>query len=169
MTLRNEFGTLDGLRVAIVGDILHSRVARSNIVGMKMLGVDVTLVGPRTLLPDSFAGARRAHRTRPRCRAAERRMRSMMLRIQRERIASGLLPSLDDYTRRFQLNRTRLARLRSEAVILHPGPVQSRHRARPTTCSPIAALALCRASAQRRVRAHGRARVSGARARRCRA
>ena len=55
MTLRNEFGSFDGLRVAIVGDILHSRVARSNIVGMTKLGIDVALVGPPTLLPDRFA------------------------------------------------------------------------------------------------------------------
>ena len=55
MTLRSEFGRFEGLRVAIVGDILHSRVARSNIVGMRMLGIDVTLVGPPTLLPDAFA------------------------------------------------------------------------------------------------------------------
>lgn len=121
MTLRNDAGRLEGLRVAIVGDILHSRVARSNIVGMKMLGVDVTLVGPRTLLPDSFAAPgvrieRDLDEVLPHIDAI------MMLRIQRERIVSGLLPSLDDYIRRFQLNRTRLARLARNAVILHPGP-----------------------------------------------
>jgi len=121
MTLRNHAGRLEGLRVAIVGDILHSRVARSNIVGMKMLGMDVTLVGPRTLLPDSFAELgvrieRDLDAVLPHVDAV------MMLRIQRERITSGLLPSLDDYTRRFQLNRTRLARLSKDAVILHPGP-----------------------------------------------
>jgi aspartate carbamoyltransferase catalytic subunit len=121
MTLRDHAGHLEGLRVAIVGDILHSRVARSNIVGMRMLGVDVTLVGPRTLLPDSFATdgvriERDLDAVLPHVDAI------MMLRIQRERIVSGLLPSLDDYTRRFQLNRTRLARLSRDAVILHPGP-----------------------------------------------
>jgi aspartate carbamoyltransferase catalytic subunit len=121
MTLRTEFGRFEGLRVAIVGDILHSRVARSNIVGMKQLGIDVTLVGPPTLLPESFAseGVR-----------IERDLDGvlgtvdaiMMLRIQRERISTGLLPALDDYTRNYQLNRTRLRDLRSDAVILHPGP-----------------------------------------------
>jgi aspartate carbamoyltransferase catalytic subunit len=121
MTLRNHAGHLEGLRVAIVGDILHSRVARSNIVGMKMLGVDVTLVGPRTLLPESFEAMgvrieRDLDAVLPQVDAI------MMLRIQRERIVSGLLPSLDDYTRGFQLNRTRLARLSKDAVILHPGP-----------------------------------------------
>jgi aspartate carbamoyltransferase catalytic subunit len=121
MTLRQEFGRFEGLRVAIVGDILHSRVARSNIVGMRMLGIDVTLVGPATLLPDGFAQAgvrieRDLDELLPRLDAV------MMLRIQRERISAGLLPALEDYTQRFQLNRVRLGLLREDAVILHPGP-----------------------------------------------
>jgi aspartate carbamoyltransferase catalytic subunit len=121
LTLRTEFGQFSGLRVAIVGDILHSRVARSNIVGMRRLGIDVTLVGPPTLLPETFAAPGVA---------IERDFDAvlgnvdavMMLRIQRERITSSLLPSLDDYTRNYQLNRHRLRALRSDAVILHPGP-----------------------------------------------
>ncbi len=121
MTLRNEFGSFAGLKVAIVGDILHSRVARSNIVGMRMLGIDVTLVGPRTLLPDSFE-AEGVHIERDLDAVLPRMNAVMMLRIQRERIVSGLLPSLDDYTRRFQLNHDRLGRLHGDAVILHPGP-----------------------------------------------
>ncbi len=121
MTLRNEFGSFAGLKVAIVGDILHSRVARSNIVGMRMLGIDVTLVGPRTLLPDSFE-AEGVHIERDLDAVLPQVNAVMMLRIQRERIVSGLLPTLDDYTRRFQLNRDRLHRLGREAVILHPGP-----------------------------------------------
>jgi len=121
MTLRQEFGRFEGLRVAITGDILHSRVARSNIVGMRALGIDVTLVGPPTLLPPGFAGdgvriERDFDAILPHVDAV------MMLRIQRERIDVGLLPSLEDYTRRYQLNRARLRALRSDAVILHPGP-----------------------------------------------
>ena len=121
MTLRQEFGRFDGLRVAIVGDILHSRVARSNIVGMRMLGIDVTLVGPATLLPDEFAAEgvrieRDLDAVLPGLDAV------MMLRIQRERISGGLLPTLDDYTQRYQLNRSRLRSLRNDAIILHPGP-----------------------------------------------
>jgi aspartate carbamoyltransferase catalytic subunit len=121
MTLRTEFGRFAGLRVAIVGDILHSRVARSNIVGMRALGIDVTLVGPATLLPQDFAGPgvrieRDFDAVLPRVDAV------MMLRIQRERITGGLLPSLEDYTQRYQLNRARLRALREDAVILHPGP-----------------------------------------------
>jgi aspartate carbamoyltransferase catalytic subunit len=121
MTLRNEFARTTGLRVAIVGDILHSRVARSNIIGMQALGMDVTLVGPPTLLPPEFAQTgvrieRDLDAVLPHVDAV------MMLRIQRERITGGLLPSLDDYTRNYQLNRARLRHLRSDAVILHPGP-----------------------------------------------
>jgi aspartate carbamoyltransferase catalytic subunit len=121
MTLRNEFGRFDDLRVAIVGDILHSRVARSNIVGMTQLGIDVALVGPPTLLPDAFARdgvriERDFDAVLPTVDAV------MMLRIQRERITSSLLPALDDYTRNYQLDRRRLSLLRDDAVILHPGP-----------------------------------------------
>ena len=121
MTLRNEFGRFDGLHVAICGDILHSRVARSNIVGMRALGMTITLVGPATLLPEGFLHdgvriERDFDAVLPQVDAV------MMLRIQRERIAAGLLPSLEDYTRRYQLNRARLHALRNDAVILHPGP-----------------------------------------------
>ena len=121
MTLRNEFGRFEALRVAIVGDILHSRVARSNIVGMTQLGIDVTLVGPPTLLPQSFA-AQRVRIERDLDTVLPEVDAVMMLRIQRERITSSLLPSLDDYTRNYQLDRRRLGALRSDAVILHPGP-----------------------------------------------
>ena len=121
MTLRQEFRRFDGLRVAIVGDILHSRVARSNIVGMRALGIDVTLVGPATLLPDDFAAP--GVRVERDLDAVLARVDAvMMLRIQRERIEVGLLPSLEDYTQRYQLNRARLRSLRGDAVILHPGP-----------------------------------------------
>jgi aspartate carbamoyltransferase catalytic subunit len=121
MTLRQEFDRFHGLHVAIVGDILHSRVARSNIVGMRALGIDVTLVGPPTLLPHEFAGD--GVRVERDLDAVLGRVDAvMMLRIQRERIETGLLPALDDYTRRYQLNRTRLRSLRGDAVILHPGP-----------------------------------------------
>jgi aspartate carbamoyltransferase catalytic subunit len=121
MTLRQEFDRFAGLHVAIVGDILHSRVARSNIVGMRALGIEVTLVGPPTLLPNEFAGG--SVRVERDLDAVLGRVDAvMMLRIQRERIDTGLLPSLDDYTLRYQLNRTRLRSLRGDAVILHPGP-----------------------------------------------
>jgi aspartate carbamoyltransferase catalytic subunit len=120
-TLHAEFGGFGGLRVAIVGDILHSRVARSNIVGMRMLGIDLTLVGPPTLLPDDFASEgvrieRDLDAVLPRIDAV------MMLRIQRERIAASLLPALADYTLGYQLGAPRLRLLPQHALILHPGP-----------------------------------------------
>ena len=120
-TLHAEFGRFEGLRVAIVGDILHSRVARSNIVGMCMLGVGVTLVGPSTLLPDDFAREgvridRDFDNVLPHVDAV------MMLRIQRERIAASLLPTLADYTIGYQLGAQCLRLLRGDAIILHPGP-----------------------------------------------
>ena len=96
-------------------------VARSNIVGMRALGIDVTLVGPATLLPNDFAVP--GVRVERDLDAVLARVDAvMMLRIQRERIESGLLPSLEDYTQRYQLNRARLRSLRGDAVILHPGP-----------------------------------------------
>jgi aspartate carbamoyltransferase catalytic subunit len=120
-TLHAEFGRIEGLRVAVVGDIVHSRVARSNIVGLKMFGADVTLVGPPTLLPDDFAGAgvriaRDFDAVLPHLDAV------MMLRIQRERISTALLPDLADYTIGYQLGAQRLRLLPAGAVILHPGP-----------------------------------------------
>jgi aspartate carbamoyltransferase catalytic subunit len=120
-TLHAEFGKFEGLRVAIVGDILHSRVARSNIVGMRMLGIDVTLVGPSTLLPDDFAAPgvrieRDFDSVLPHVDAV------MMLRIQRERIAASLLPALSDYTIGYQLGAQRLRLLPKHAIVLHPGP-----------------------------------------------
>ena len=121
MTLRREFGRFDGLRVAIVGDILHSRVARSNIVGMRALGIDVTLVGPADAAAARLRRRRACASSATSTRCCRRVDAVMMLRIQRERISAGLLPALDDYTQRYQLNRARLRSLRDEAVILHPG------------------------------------------------
>ena len=120
-TLHAEFGGFDGLRVAIVGDIIHSRVARSNIVGMRMLGVDITLVGPATLLPDDFA-REGIHIERDLDAVLPRVDAVMMLRIQRERIAASLLPALADYTIGYQLGAARLRLLPKHALILHPGP-----------------------------------------------
>jgi aspartate carbamoyltransferase catalytic subunit len=121
LTLQTEFGKLAGLRVALVGDILHSRVARSNIIGLRAMGADVTLVGPYTLLPDSMrrdaiAIARDLDAVLPNVDAV------MLLRIQRERIASAVLPSLDDYARNYRLDGRRLRALAPHAIVMHPGP-----------------------------------------------
>jgi aspartate carbamoyltransferase catalytic subunit len=123
LTLQTEFGRgkIAGLRVALVGDIAHSRVARSNIIGLRRLGAEVTLVGPPTLLPEKFAreGVR-----------VERSLDAvlgevdvlMLLRIQRERIASAVIPSLDDYARMYRLDGERLRMLAPHAIVMHPGP-----------------------------------------------
>ncbi len=121
LTLQMEFGKVAGLRVALVGDILHSRVARSNILGLRALGADVTLVGPHTLLPDAMARdgvriARSLDDVLPNLDAL------MLLRIQKERIASAVLPSLDDYARNYRLDAARLRALPKHAIVMHPGP-----------------------------------------------
>jgi aspartate carbamoyltransferase catalytic subunit len=121
LTLETEFGKLAGLRVALVGDILHSRVARSNAIGLRAMGAEVTLVGPRTLLPEAMAGegvrlSRDLDAVLPEVDAV------MLLRIQHERIASAVLPSLDDYARNYRLDARRLALLPKGAIVMHPGP-----------------------------------------------
>jgi aspartate carbamoyltransferase catalytic subunit len=121
LTLQTEFGKIAGLRVALVGDILHSRVARSNILGLRALGAEVTLVGPHTLLPaamerDGIRISRDLDAVLPNVDAV------MLLRIQKERIASAVLPSLDDYARNYRLDARRLTMLAPGAIVMHPGP-----------------------------------------------
>ena len=120
-TLRQHRGALDGMQVAIVGDIRHSRVARSNVLAFSMLGADVTLVAPATLLPDSVAGwpVRVVHdldAVLPGLDAC------YLLRMQRERITEGRIPSIREYVAGYGLDAGRAARLPKDALILHPGP-----------------------------------------------
>jgi aspartate carbamoyltransferase catalytic subunit len=133
-TLRARLGagpdaSLDGRKVAIVGDILHSRVARSNVWTLTAAGVDLWLCGPATLLRglDAWAmrgaAGRRFHVTSSVDEALRDADAVMALRIQKERMASGLLPSLREYTARYGLTRERLALARPDAVVLHPGPM----------------------------------------------
>jgi aspartate carbamoyltransferase catalytic subunit len=121
LTLDTEFGRLAGLRVALVGDILHSRVARSNVIGLRAMGADVTLVGPRTLLPDAME-AEGVHISRDLDSVLPGVDAVMLLRIQRERIASAVLPSLEDYARNYRMDARRLALLAEHAIVMHPGP-----------------------------------------------
>jgi len=115
MTLEAEFGHIAGLRVALVGDVVHSRVARSNVLGLLALGADVTLVGPPTLLPAAMA--RPDVRVERDLDAVLPQLDALMLpRIQQERIASAVLPSLDDYARNYRLDARRLAALRPGAI-----------------------------------------------------
>jgi aspartate carbamoyltransferase catalytic subunit len=121
-TIREKKGRIAGLDVAIVGDILHSRVARSNLHGLTALGARVRLVGPPTLLPGEFEsfGVAIHHDLRRGLADADV---VMMLRIQRERQGANFFPSLDEYSRLFGLDRAALAVAKPDVVILHPGPM----------------------------------------------
>lgn len=121
-TLRRRFGTLDGLRIAIVGDIKHSRVARSDSWAFAALGAEVTLVAPRTLLPPSLEGWPVTVQDDLDA-ALESFDVIYLLRMQRERQSEALVPSLREYTARYGLTVERAERLADHAVVLHPGPM----------------------------------------------
>lgn len=113
---------LDGLKIAICGDIVHSRVARSNAKLLTMLGAEVLLAGPRTLLPPRALalGAPCTDRIETAIEGADV---VMVLRIQRERLGGAFLPDLREYAREFGLNQKRLALAKPEAIVMHPGPM----------------------------------------------
>jgi aspartate carbamoyltransferase catalytic subunit len=122
-TIRQSKGNdFKGMKVAICGDITHSRVARSNALLLRMLGADVALAGPRTLLPTAVEslGCRVYDRIEPALDGADV---VMMLRIQRERLGAPLLPALREYARVFGLNSARLKLANPDAVVMHPGPM----------------------------------------------
>ena len=121
-TMREHLGTLAGRKIVILGDILFSRVARSNIDALRKFGADVTLVGPSTLVPNYFTalGVKVSHDLRSALADAEV---VMLLRIQHERQATGYFPSLGEYTSMFGLNKTRASWLNPKAIIMHPGPI----------------------------------------------
>lgn len=121
-TMRRRFGSLEGRKVVIVGDVLHSRVARSNLWTLLAVGAEVTLCGPATLLPASL-GRSGAWVTPDFDRAVEGADVVMALRIQKERQASGLIPSLREYINGYQVNAKRLARAAPGALVMHPGPM----------------------------------------------
>ena len=126
-TIREHKNTLKGLKAVIIGDILHSRVARSNIWGLTTMGVEVTLCGPPTLLPDEL-GEQNHHLPPTKIehdieRAIEGADVVMTLRLQLERQKSGLLPSIREYVQLYQLTEARLAKAKPDALVLHPGPV----------------------------------------------
>ncbi|GAB4328196.1 MAG: aspartate carbamoyltransferase catalytic subunit [Dehalococcoidia bacterium] len=124
-TMRRHLGSLEGKKVVIVGDVLHSRVARSNTWTLVMSGAEVTLCGPPTLLPRTLAGSAEEGRitvTTDFDAALDGADVVMALRIQRERQQAGLIPSIRDYIRGYQLNAARLARANPGALVMHPGP-----------------------------------------------
>jgi len=121
-TIKERLGTLRGRRVVILGDILFSRVARSNIHALVKFGADVTLCGPSTLVPESLRslGVKVSYDLRSALADAEV---VMLLRIQHERQTASMFPSLGEYTSMFGLNRTRAGWLHPNAIIMHPGPI----------------------------------------------
>ena len=122
LTLRDKFGRIEGLKVAICGDSLHSRVARSNIWGLLKLGAEVAVCGPPTLLPRGIAelGVTVFHRIDDAIRWADA---LNVLRLQLERMQGGFIPSLREYNRVFGVTSERLSRAPKDIVILHPGPM----------------------------------------------
>jgi len=121
-TLRRAFGRLEGLKVAIIGDIAHSRVARSNLLAMRTLGMETRICAPPTLLPTAVEryGCSVFHHLPSAIAGVDA---IMMLRIQRERASSGAFPSLREYARNYCLTRAHLALAAPHCVILHPGPI----------------------------------------------
>jgi len=122
MTIREKLGRLSGLRIAIVGDILHSRVARSNVWGLKTMGASVVACGPSTLLPQN-ASELGIECTTNIHKALDGADVVMLLRLQTERQGAGLLPSLTEYRERWGVDRERLKLCKPDVTIMHPGPI----------------------------------------------
>ena len=122
MTIRQKFGKLGGLKVAIIGDILHSRVARSNAWGMKTMGMEVTLCGPPTLLPQhpQILGVKITDNMDEALAGANV---VMLLRLQLERQGSGLFPSIREYRERYGFDLDKMSKLPDNIVVMHPGPI----------------------------------------------
>jgi aspartate carbamoyltransferase catalytic subunit len=121
-TIREQLGRIQGLKVAIVGDILFSRVARSDIWALKKLGAEVTLVGPSTLVPCSFEemGVEVARHIDDVLESADV---INLLRVQHERQRKEYFPNLNEYVRFFGLTKARAAKLKPSCLIMHPGPI----------------------------------------------
>ena len=121
-TIREKKGRIEGLNVVIVGDILHSRVARSNVWGLIKLGANVTFAGPATLVPREFEkiGVRVCHNLKDALAEADV---INLLRIQLERQQRGYFPSLGEYSRFFGIHPETLRYIKKDALIMHPGPI----------------------------------------------
>ena len=122
LTIRDHIGRLEGVKVCIVGDILHSRVARSNIIGLRAVGAEVAVCGPATLMPAEIEllGVTVFRRVEE---AIEWADVLNVLRLQLERMQGGFVPSLREYNRVFGITEARLARAPRDILILHPGPM----------------------------------------------
>jgi len=122
LTIRQKKGHLEGLNATIVGDVAHSRVARSDIHAMRAMGMTVTVAGPPTLIPAACQelGVKVSHRLEEAIADADV---VMMLRLQHERMLAGLIPSLREYSRVWGLSLDKLRHCRPDVLIMHPGPV----------------------------------------------
>ena len=121
-TMRSRLGRVEGLNVAIVGDVLHSRVARSNVLLLSTLGAEVTVIAPPTLLPVGVEDwpcnvSYELDSVLPKSDVV------MMLRVQRERMYGGFFPTTREYSRRYGLDARRMATLPDQAIVMHPGPM----------------------------------------------
>lgn len=123
LTMKDRFGRLDGLKVAIVGDISHSRVARSNIQGLTKLGSHVFLAGPPTMMPPGVERLGNVTVCRSLAEAIQDADVVMMLRIQQERQGKTLMPSAREYARYYGLNPENLKLAKPDAMVMHPGPI----------------------------------------------
>lgn len=125
MTIKEHKGRIEGLKVAILGDILHSRVARSNIHLLTKLGARVCIAGPSTLVPSDFAGL--VEKGLEICSNIESAIEDsdvvMVLRIQKERMNQAFFPTMREYSIHYGLTKERLKLAKSDAIVLHPGPM----------------------------------------------
>ena len=122
-TMREKKGSIKGLNVSIIGDILHSRVARSDLWGLLSLGANVTLAGPATLVPREFAKIDRVKVCHNMREAVEGADVINLLRIQHERQRAGFFPSINEYSNVFGLSRETMKYVKPDALIMHPGPI----------------------------------------------
>lgn len=122
MTIKEKKGGISGLKIAIVGDIAHSRVARSNIYGLTKMGAQVTVAGPATMLPRDIGqmGVKVSDKIQEAITGADV---IMMLRIQLEREKQNIFPSLREYSQRFCLNRGNITLAKKDVIVMHPGPI----------------------------------------------
>ncbi|MCK9328922.1 MAG: aspartate carbamoyltransferase catalytic subunit [Candidatus Cloacimonetes bacterium] len=122
-SIKEKLGTLNGLKVVIVGDITNSRVVRSNLIGMKKLGAEVTICGPRTLVPgymDEIYGCKVEYDLKTALKDADV---VMGLRMQLERQTEGLFPSLEEYSKHYNICRETMKWAKKDALVMHPGPM----------------------------------------------
>ena len=121
-TIREKKGKIQGLKIAIIGDIEHSRVARSNIIGLKKMGADVTISGPPTMIPMKAESLGVSVTNNP-VEAIKGKDVIMVLRIQLERQSKILFPTIREYSSYFGINKETLKNAKEDAIIMHPGPI----------------------------------------------